>query len=757
MARTHDTEYISTAAGTEKSNKSIKVATDPSTQVEGSERTNSPTKASSSTTASQSVVTEATVASFRAANGHHPVAPAMQIPALTLTLKIGQQVVPQSVPISVDLSTPAIVGKLNQPSDPQLSTFVFPTHHTGAFTASTPTVNPNGTLNFAPPTQHHPQNMISTVPAQMQMQPGGIAYQPNGIPQTGGIPGMFPNSSANFPGTSLTGALLSNFSFATQLPGAFSVGGSVPTGIVISPSSGGPIDMASVAAMQTVGPTGEMIPPFQNIQPEGEAVLIRNAADKQYHCHLCRKKFRVKDTFEAHLRRHTGKAPFKCTQCGRCFKHRITLKDHEANHTGHKPYTCNICGKRFARRYPMQVHMNSHSETRLWQCEFCGTGFRYKHILKKHMLSELMKIKQNGSADFDEGLYKIVQQEVEEILAKKTSELRAMAQAEDDERVNGVQVANPRPRLADFAMPRARRRASEGKRGGGAGGAKRVKRQQYSYQPFMTPTGFVVPNGAMLPYGVPGYGPQVSGYGPPPSGYGPPGGAVQATLPAGYGPPAHQVVQAQQMGPASQPMAGSEIVEAVTGGMSQPGAFQPMTTPGAIPSWDYVPPPPGWAGVIPPPAPVPGVSPEVTGGLASVHPVGPQSMGEFGGGATIHVGPLGASSAVSMKPSDILKTEQDDGSTSMSKVLHDMFAQNGVANEPVPATVLSNLGPSSHRAPPPPPPSGIVTNGVSSANSDSTQTMMVGVLTDGTVACEKDSNTDMMISNGESIIMSSGS
>ena len=103
-----------------------------------------------------------------------------------------------------------------------------------------------------------------------------------------------------------------------------------------------------------------------------------------YKCRECGKAYKIRRSFDCHLKIHTGERPYQCQHCGKTFSRESDLKKHERIHTGERPYQCQHCGKAFAQQGPLKLHERTHTGERPYQCQHCGKAFTLQGNLKRH-------------------------------------------------------------------------------------------------------------------------------------------------------------------------------------------------------------------------------------------------------------------------------------------------------------------------------------------------------------------------------------
>ncbi|XP_043252068.1 zinc finger Y-chromosomal protein 1-like isoform X4 [Colletes gigas] len=104
--------------------------------------------------------------------------------------------------------------------------------------------------------------------------------------------------------------------------------------------------------------------------------------DCQFRCHLCPKKFQVRNSLDNHLLMH--KRGFKCNHCKEVFNRPSALKVHKE--VVHGPsMVCTICDKKFNNRTSFHKHVVvTHGGIRPYKCDICGDDFTQRHCLIKH-------------------------------------------------------------------------------------------------------------------------------------------------------------------------------------------------------------------------------------------------------------------------------------------------------------------------------------------------------------------------------------
>lgn len=104
-------------------------------------------------------------------------------------------------------------------------------------------------------------------------------------------------------------------------------------------------------------------------------------AEASYICHICSKAYKVKKSFDEHLKSHEEgyvKSVFPCTMCDKTFSAKQVLDNHvKIKHLGMKQkerqkYLCQTCGAEFYHKYSYQSHMNKHAGLMPYNCDVCG-------------------------------------------------------------------------------------------------------------------------------------------------------------------------------------------------------------------------------------------------------------------------------------------------------------------------------------------------------------------------------------------------
>ena len=107
-------------------------------------------------------------------------------------------------------------------------------------------------------------------------------------------------------------------------------------------------------------------------------------AEASFFCHICSKAYKVKKSFDEHLRSHEDgyvKSRYPCTECDKTFSAKQVLDNHmKYKHLGVKQkekqrYLCQTCGQEFYHKYSYLSHMNKHQGLLPFNCDICGNVY----------------------------------------------------------------------------------------------------------------------------------------------------------------------------------------------------------------------------------------------------------------------------------------------------------------------------------------------------------------------------------------------
>lgn len=90
---------------------------------------------------------------------------------------------------------------------------------------------------------------------------------------------------------------------------------------------------------------------------------IHTGAKKDYECHFCGHKARVKDRLKFHIfAMHTNIRRYKCKYCDKGFSYAQDARRHEiSSHTKEYKYICGICNKGFIKKNFLTAHQKTHN------------------------------------------------------------------------------------------------------------------------------------------------------------------------------------------------------------------------------------------------------------------------------------------------------------------------------------------------------------------------------------------------------------
>ncbi|XP_077499633.1 uncharacterized protein LOC144110521 [Amblyomma americanum] len=114
--------------------------------------------------------------------------------------------------------------------------------------------------------------------------------------------------------------------------------------------------------------------------------------ERVYICQICDRRFRWKQSLNAHIALHNaenGEASTtvaKCDKCGRKYRNLCALKAHLITHSNLRQFPCDTCGISFKRKHALKEHSQAvHCSEKKFQCSFCGQTFVVKRYLTTHV------------------------------------------------------------------------------------------------------------------------------------------------------------------------------------------------------------------------------------------------------------------------------------------------------------------------------------------------------------------------------------
>lgn len=106
---------------------------------------------------------------------------------------------------------------------------------------------------------------------------------------------------------------------------------------------------------------------------------------RPFECDICGRSFRVKSTFQAHMRIHREEnRVFNCTLCSKSFFQATDLRKHIKSHSNIRSVICDVCGDAFKSAETLKCHMRRHNGDRPYPCKLCPRAFTTSNSLMIH-------------------------------------------------------------------------------------------------------------------------------------------------------------------------------------------------------------------------------------------------------------------------------------------------------------------------------------------------------------------------------------
>lgn len=106
---------------------------------------------------------------------------------------------------------------------------------------------------------------------------------------------------------------------------------------------------------------------------------------RPFECEICGRSFRVKATFQAHIKIHREEnRVFNCTLCPKAFFQATDLRKHIKSHSNVRSVICDVCGDAFKSAETLKCHMRRHTGDRPYSCKICPRAFTTSNSLMIH-------------------------------------------------------------------------------------------------------------------------------------------------------------------------------------------------------------------------------------------------------------------------------------------------------------------------------------------------------------------------------------
>ena len=105
----------------------------------------------------------------------------------------------------------------------------------------------------------------------------------------------------------------------------------------------------------------------------------KNNDINKYICDICKKVYRIKNSFQKHLITHEKKK-YICTNCNARFSVFSKLKRHLLIHSDKKDFKCPLCNIAFNLKYNLKVHMRIHNNEKPYICGHPGCFAKFAQL-----------------------------------------------------------------------------------------------------------------------------------------------------------------------------------------------------------------------------------------------------------------------------------------------------------------------------------------------------------------------------------------
>lgn len=119
---------------------------------------------------------------------------------------------------------------------------------------------------------------------------------------------------------------------------------------------------------------------------------------KQFHCHICNKRYRSCMYLEHHYRTvhiDTDERSLSCKNCTSKFSTPRRLQSHMLTVHSGETFFCDLCPKTFGNKGNIKSHMQHHMMKKSYICDLCSFSCNYASGLKDHKLRKHSESKMN--------------------------------------------------------------------------------------------------------------------------------------------------------------------------------------------------------------------------------------------------------------------------------------------------------------------------------------------------------------------------